>query len=294
MTLELQHIHKSFGSTKAVSNVSFTLAEGEVLGLLGRNGAGKTTTIKIILGLLRHEQGEIRWKGASFHRDHLSIGYLPEERGLYQKSTVVDQLSYFAQLEGMSKKRSLQAIDHWLEKLEITEHRNKKAGDLSKGNQQKIQLIATLMHDPELLILDEPFSGLDPINANLLSSIIEELVKQKKTVILSSHRMDQIEPFCENVCLLKNGAVVSAGRLREIKENYGYRNVSIPHEAAVERVLMNAALPYEQKVNELVVRVKNDEEAFAIFEKLKAAEVHVRSFKLLEPTLHEIFLEKVK
>jgi len=195
MGLNIQYLSKSFGETKAVQNLSITLEKGQVLGLLGRNGAGKTTTIKMILGLQTPNQGEITWDGSSLDRSKVSIGYLPEERGLYLKSKINEQLRYFGELEGMSRKQADDAIDYWLEKLEISNYKMKKANELSKGNQQKIQLIATLMHNPELIILDEPFSGLDPVNANLLTTIIEEQITAGKTVILSSHRMEQIENF---------------------------------------------------------------------------------------------------
>ncbi|UZJ78014.1 ABC transporter ATP-binding protein [Fictibacillus sp. KU28468] len=294
MALELQYLHKSFGHTKAVSNLSLTLPAGEVLGLLGRNGAGKTTTIKMILGLLVPDQGEILWKGSLLDRSQVSIGYLPEERGLYQKSKVSDQLRYFAELEGMDRQSANKAIDYWLEKLQIPEHKHKKASDLSKGNQQKIQLIATLIHDPELLILDEPFSGLDPVNSNMLSAIIEEQVKKKKTVILSSHRMEQIESFCENVCLMKDGQAVIHGRLSEIKQNYGYRNLTLFNHEDMEEKLKAWKVSYEKKMNDLLVRVKDDSEAFELFNRLHQANVPIRYFKMLEPTLNEIFLEKVR
>ncbi|MCQ6266841.1 ATP-binding cassette domain-containing protein [Fictibacillus sp. WQ 8-8] len=294
MALELQYLHKSFGHTKAVSNLSLTLPAGEVLGLLGRNGAGKTTTIKMILGLLVPDQGEILWKGSLLDRSQVSIGYLPEERGLYQKSKVSDQLRYFAELEGMDRQSANKAIDYWLEKLQIPEHKDKKASDLSKGNQQKIQLIATLIHDPELLILDEPFSGLDPVNANMLSAIIEEQVKKKKTVILSSHRMEQIESFCENVCLMKDGQAVIHGRLSEIKQNYGYRNLTLFNHEDMEEKLKAWKVSYEKKMNDLLVKVKDDSEAFELFNRLHQANVPIRYFKMLEPTLNEIFLEKVR
>ncbi|WP_062236250.1 ABC transporter ATP-binding protein [Fictibacillus sp. FJAT-27399] len=294
MALELQYLHKSFRHTKAVSNLSLTLPAGEVLGLLGRNGAGKTTTIKMILGLLVPDQGEILWKGSLLDRSQVSIGYLPEERGLYQKSKVSDQLRYFAELEGMDRQSANKAIDYWLEKLQIPEHKHKKASDLSKGNQQKIQLIATLIHDPELLILDEPFSGLDPVNANMLSAIIEEQVKKKKTVILSSHRMEQIESFCENVCLMKDGQAVIHGRLSEIKQNYGYRNLTLFNHEDMEEKLKAWKVSYEKKMNDLLVKVKDDSEAFELFNRLHQANVPIRYFKMLEPTLNEIFLEKVR
>lgn len=227
MGLNIYQLSKSFGETKAVQNLNISLEKGHVLGLLGRNGAGKTTTIKMLLGLLTPDQGEITWEDGRLDRSKVSIGYLPEERGLYLKSKINEQLRYFGELEGMSRKQADDAIDYWLDKLDIAKYKTKKASELSKGNQQKIQLIATLMHNPELIILDEPFSGLDPVNANLLSAIIEEQITAGKTVILSSHRMEQIESFCEQICLMKEGEAIVKGRLDDIKQNYGYRNLSL-------------------------------------------------------------------
>ncbi|KSU84249.1 ATP-binding cassette domain-containing protein [Fictibacillus enclensis] len=294
MSLNLKNVDKSFGKTHAVSEFTVNLPKGQVLGLLGRNGAGKTTTIKMILGLLVPDAGEIYWEGAPLDREKISIGYLPEERGLYQKSKVSDQLRYFAELEGMDRQSANQAIDYWLEKLEIQEHKEKKASDLSKGNQQKIQLIATLIHDPELLILDEPFSGLDPVNANMLASIIEEQVKMKKTVILSSHRMEQIETFCEKVCLMKDGKTVIQGNLSEIKQNYGYRNLTLHNDGELENKLQEWKIVFEKTLNEVKLKVRDESEAFELFSRLHSAHIPIRYFKMLEPTLNEIFLEKVK
>ncbi len=218
MSLQIQNLTKQFGESKAVNSLQISLPKGEVLGLLGRNGAGKTTTIKMLLGLLTPNEGSITWDGKPFGTSGVTIGYLPEERGLYTKSRVIDQLRYFGRLEGMTKKEVDLAIDHWLDRLAIPEYKFKTAGELSKGNQQKIQLIAALLHNPELLILDEPFSGLDPVNAGMLASIIEEQVQSGKTIILSSHRMEQVEAFCQHVCILKKGEAVVKGQLSDIKK----------------------------------------------------------------------------
>lgn len=292
MTLQITNIHKEFGNHIAVNDLSITLEKGQVLGLLGRNGAGKTTTIKILLGLLTPTSGSITWDGKPVTNDNLSIGYLPEERGLYSKTKVSDQLRYFGRLEGMSSSEVNTQIDYWLERLEITEHKNKKASELSKGNQQKIQLIATLLHNPQLIILDEPFSGLDPVNANMLGDVIQEEITKGKTVIFSSHRMEQVESFCENVCILNKGEVVLQGELKSIKQNYGFKNLIL--ETHTSPIFEEHSIAYEIRNNQLYTKVESDIDALNILYKLKEENIELHHFQLLEPTLHEIFIERAR
>ncbi|ALC88605.1 ABC transporter ATP-binding protein [Bacillus sp. FJAT-18017] len=293
MGLEIRNLTKRYGENVAVNNISLELQEGQVLGLLGRNGAGKTTTIKMMLGLVGRDSGEILWNGHPFHRDELSIGYLPEERGLYPKTKVSEQLRYFGELEGLSKKKAIERIDYWLEKFEITDYKNKLASDLSKGNQQKIQIIATLLHDPDIIILDEPFSGLDPVNATMLGNVIEELVALKKTIILSSHRMESIEMFCENVCLMKQGNIEVAGKLQKVKDDYGYKNLKITSAQKLEPVFGKFNLPFEKNGNVYIAKVHNEKEGMDILNAAASTGITLQNFSLLEPTLHQIFVERV-
>ena len=221
MSLKVDNIVKTYGSYRAVDGLSFEMTEPGVFALLGTNGAGKTTSIRIILGMLSADSGSVTWHGKRFCTANESIGYLAEERGLYPKYKIMDQLLYFTSLKGMKKPQAVKALDYWFERLGVQEYRNMRAEQLSKGNQQKIQLIAALAPDPELLILDEPLSGLDPVNAELFKSVIREEIKKNKYVIMSSHQMSTIEEFCRGIVILNKGKTVLQGDLNEIKKGYG-------------------------------------------------------------------------
>lgn len=220
MILELKNIEKSFGEKKVLTGVSFKAEGGKAFGLLGRNGAGKTTSIRILMDVFPANSGEVLIDGQPIDYNKIGIGYLPEERGLYPKKIIIDQLTYFAELKGMSRKEAVQSIDYWLGRLGMTEYRNKKLETLSKGNQQKIQLITALAHDPDIIILDEPFSGLDPVNAMLLKDVVKEQIAKGKIVLFSSHQMSYIEEFCDSIAILNNGVVALHGDLHDIKRDY--------------------------------------------------------------------------
>ena len=213
MILELKNINKSFGDKQVLEGISFTAEGGKALGLLGRNGAGKTTTIRILMNVFPANSGEVLIDGRPVNYDRISTGYLPEERGLYPKKLIIDQLVYFAELKGMNTKDAVRSVDAWLARLGMSEYRNKKLETLSKGNQQKIQLITALAHDPHIVILDEPFSGLDPVNAALLKDVVKELINKGKIVLFSSHQMSYIEEFCDSIAIINAGKIAISGDL---------------------------------------------------------------------------------
>ncbi len=216
MILELRSIEKSFGEKKVLTGVSFKAEGGKAFGLLGRNGAGKTTSIRILMGVFPADSGEVLIDGQPIDYSKIGIGYLPEERGLYPKKLIIDQLTYFAELKGMDHKGAVKAVDYWLDRLGMTEYRNKRLDTLSKGNQQKIQLVTALAHDPGIVILDEPFSGLDPVNAMLLKDVVKEQISKGKIVLFSSHQMSYIEEFCDSIAILNAGHIALCGDLHDI------------------------------------------------------------------------------
>ncbi|MDO3411360.1 ATP-binding cassette domain-containing protein [Saccharibacillus sp. CPCC 101409] len=294
MTLEIRNLGKRYGDKTVVDGVSLTVREGQAFGLLGGNGAGKTTTIRSVLGLLEYEQGEVLWNGKNFAANRPSIGYLPEERGLYPKETVSEQLLYLARLEGMKKAAAQQALKGWLERLDIAEHEHKRVEQLSKGNQQKVQIISALLHDPELVILDEPFSGLDPVNSDMLSSVVKEELARGKAMIFSSHQMMQVEQFCEDICILKKGIVQIDGRLDDIKRSYGRSSLILRSEADLAPVLQAGGYEGTKRgAGEWALKIDSEEEAFGLMRRLAQEGVPLLKFEIKEPTLHEIFIEKV-
>lgn len=294
MGLELKDVCKSFGTKEAVKHLSLTIDKPGVYGLLGTNGAGKTTTIRMILGIIKRTSGTITWNGKEVTRENVNFGYMPEERGVYPKTKIFDQLMYFARLKGMKVKEATEAIDYWLKRLDMEEYRNMLAEKLSKGNQQKIQFIIAVMNDPELIVLDEPFSGLDPVNTEMLSKVVEELVSKNKYIIMSSHQMSSIEEFCSNLTILNRGNTVLQGNLEEIKESYPSEKIEIISKDNIEELIKNQGLEIlENRENHYLVRIKEQTEGQNLFKKLTENNINLSKFEFKKPTLNEIFIEKV-
>ena len=294
MGLILENVSKTFIDQKAVDNISFKIDKPGVFALLGTNGAGKTTTIRMMLGIIKKDTGTITWNGKAVDRKNVKFGYLPEERGIYPKATIVDQLEYLAKLKGMSKIEANKSIDYWLEKMKMTEYKFQTAEKLSKGNQQKIQFITAVMHNPELVVLDEPFSGLDPVNTELLKNIILELVDEGKYIVMSSHQMNSVEEFCQDVVILNKGKTVLKGNLNEIKDSYKVNKIEIDTKLDISQLIKDKGLEIkEQTDRKSIVAIKNEEQANELLEEIVNRKIPINKFELIRPTLHEIFIEKV-
>lgn len=306
MSLIVNHLHKKYGEKTVLEDLSFTMEGPGVYALLGTNGAGKTTAIRMMLGILAKDGGEVLWNGAPLSAESCNIGYLAEERGLYPKCPLMEQLIYFATLRGVSKDDAKKRIKYFAERLDVTEYlypaatkRNKKPGSLkadqlSKGNQQKIQFMISLLSNPELIVLDEPLSGLDPINTDVFKSIIKEEIAAGKYLIMSSHQMATVEEFCTDITILAKSKTVLLGNLNEIKKSYGRINLHLKTETDV-RELINAsgALILSEKENEYDIKVSGEAQANALLSSLITNNVPLVTFDLREPSLHEIFVEKV-
>lgn len=293
MSLKVDGIVKKYGDYTAVDNLSFEMKEPGVFALLGTNGAGKTTSIRIILGMLSCDKGEVTRNGKQFLAANEPIGYLAEERGLYPKITIMDQLLYFTTLKGMRKDDAMKALDYWFDRLGVNEYRNKRAEQLSKGNQQKIQLIAALAPNPELLILDEPLSGLDPVNAELFKSVIREEMKKNKYIIMSSHQMGTIEEFCSDIVILNKGKTVLQGNLNEIKKGYGRVKLSVKTEGDITALAQQCGLTVtEETPNGTSFNVSEEAQAHKLLNMIMSSNIPLIKYELREPTLNEIFIEK--
>lgn len=294
MGIIVENVSKTYIDKKAVDNISFEFNKPGVFALLGTNGAGKTTTIRMILGIIKKDSGKITWNGKNVDRKAVNFGYLPEERGIYPKTKIVDQLVYFAKLKGMSKQEAEKAVDYWLERLKMTEYKNMTAEKLSKGNQQKIQFITAVMHDPELIVLDEPFSGLDPVNTDILRDIILELVEKGKYIIMSSHQMESVEAFCEEIVILNKGKTVVKGNLNEIKEKYPVNKVEIETKDDITKLIENLDCKIKKHVGKkYIVEFNEEKQADEILKHLVINDVKLEKYEIVRPTLHEIFVEKV-
>ena len=290
MILELKNIDKSFGEKEVLKGVSFTAEGGKAFGLLGRNGAGKTTSIRILMNVFPANSGEVLIDGKPIDYNKIGIGYLPEERGLYPKKLIIDQLVYFAELKGMNKKEAIQSVDFWLARLGMSEYRNKRLDTLSKGNQQKIQLITALAHDPEIVILDEPFSGLDPVNAMLLKDVVKEQISRGKIVLFSSHQMSYIEEFCDSIAIINAGKVAISGDLHEIKRNYRRDKlvVSTVDPAPIKRDLGSVCT--EREDGTLLIALQSPAEKQSMMKRLVEG-YDIDEVKVFEPSLNDIFVE---
>ena len=301
MKLEVKNIHKSFGEKEVLHGICFSVESGKALGLLGRNGAGKTTTIRILMDVFHANSGEILMDGKKFVPSDFQIVYLPEERGLYPKRTVSDQMVYLANLRGLNSKDARVNTKKWLTRLEVAEYENRKLETLSKGNQQKVQLAATLVANPDIVILDEPFSGLDPVNSQILKDVVNELIAEGKLVIFSSHQMSYVEEFCDNIAIINQGEVVLDGRLKEIKREYGRNrlmlaavNYSTEQLAEkVDREFSGLITVSDRKKEFLVLELAEGRNGKDVLERLAESDIEVERFGSYEPSLNDIFVAKV-
>ena len=294
MGLKVENVSKSFGEKLAVDNISFEINEPGVFGLLGTNGAGKTTTIRMMLGILKKDSGEITWNGKAVERKNVNFGYLPEERGIYPKTKIYEQLMYFAELKGMKKEEAIKEIDYWMKRLKVEEYKNMQAEKLSKGNQQKIQFITAILHSPELIVLDEPFSGLDPVNTELLKSVIIELVEKGKYIVMSSHQMASIEEFCSNVVIINKGKTVLKGNLKEIKDSYPATKLIIDVKQDIKQYITEQGMKIEKELdNNYEIKIENEEQAHNLLRTLVNNNILIEKFDLQKPSLNDIFIEKV-
>lgn len=293
-TIELTKVRKSYDQFVAVNDLSFSIEQGGVFGLLGPNGAGKTSTIRMMIGITVPDSGQITLFGKPFERKSLNkVGYLPEERGLYKKMKILDQLVFLGELHGMTAGSAKQKAVEWCKRLEIDAWLMKKVEELSKGMQQKIQFIAALLHDPDFIIMDEPFFGLDPVNATLLKDVMLDLKKQGKTILFSTHRMDQVEKLCDSICLINKGTAVLQGDLKTIKAGYGKNNVQIEYEGNGDFLEKNPLVStYNNYGNYVEVRLAPGADAQQLLH-MVAEKSRVNKFELMEPSLEEIFINTV-
>lgn len=293
MGLIVKNVSKTFGDKLVVNNINFEMNEPGVFGLLGTNGAGKTTTIRMILNIVKKDTGVISWNSIPTAGQTPNFGYLPEERGLYPKTKIIEQLIYFALLRGISREKAKKDIKFWLERMEASQYTNMPAEKLSKGNQQKIQFIASIIHDPELIFMDEPFSGLDPVNTELFKGVVNELIDRKKYIIMSSHQMATVEEFCKNVLILKNGETVLSGNLKEIKHGYGRNNLIVSCEGNITELAGEEGITsFRRNAEGYEFKISKEEQAYRLLEKMLNKKLLPDKFEIREPSLHEIFIEK--
>lgn len=294
MVLKLENVTKKFKDFTAVDNLSISIPEKEMFGFLGANGAGKTTTFRMILGILYPTSGTVSWNDRPIdYSTSPNIGYLPEERGLYPKLKVKDQVIYLAQLRGMNKQDALRELKFWLERFRVPEYLDKKVEELSKGNQQKIQLITAIIHKPKLLILDEPFSGLDPVNVEMLKDAVLDLKKTGTTIVFSSHQMHHVEEMCEHLCIMHHGKPVVHGSLKEIKRSFGKKNLIVHGDFDMEFLRnYSGVVKSKQTAEGIELQIVGEYVAEKILQDI-VGKGFIRRFILEEPSLNDIFIEKV-
>lgn len=302
MRLEVKDIHKSFGEKEILKGISFSVESGRALGLLGRNGAGKTTTIRTLMDVFHANSGEILLDGKTFNPRKVQIGYLPEERGLYPKREVLEQMIYLARLRGTGRKQAQENAKKWLARLEVAQYEKVLLETLSKGNQQKVQLASTLVCDPDIVILDEPFSGLDPVNSQILQEVVKELIADGKIVIFSSHQMSYVEEFCEDIVMINHGEVVLDGNLSEIKKEYGKNQlvISAVNQSLDElKTLLTSQFSDLVEVtgrtkNDLIVKLISEAGRMQLLQRLSAIDtLEIEHFETYKPSLNDIFVAKV-
>lgn len=300
MELQVQDLHKSFDGREVLHGISFSIVSGKALGLLGRNGAGKSTTIRILMDVFKADCGAMSMDGKVFHAKDYNIGYLPEERGLYPKKKISEQLIYLATLRGLSRTAAKTNFKKWMKRLGITEYENRVLDTLSKGNQQKVQLAQTLMCDPDIVILDEPFSGLDPVNSQILKEVVQEQIQLGKLVIFSSHQMNYVEEFCEDIVILHHGDVVLQGNLKQIKKEYGKNRIvlrALYPDAEQFRLLLETQCQdllhiYEEKDGGFIVELQPYVNKRDVLTKMLELEVDLEAFQMYEASLTDIFVSK--
>ena len=300
MELQVHDLHKSFDGREVLHGISFSISSGKALGLLGRNGAGKSMTIRILMDVFKADQGNMSMNGKTFHAKDYNIGYLPEERGLYPKKKVSEQLIYLATLRGLSHGEAKANLKKWLKRLGIEEYENRVLDTLSKGNQQKVQLAQTLMCDPDIVILDEPFSGLDPVNSQTLKEVVQEQIQDGKLVIFSSHQMNYVEEFCEDIVILHHGDVVLQGNLKQIKKEYGKNRIVIralyPKKQEFRELLETQCQEllhiYEEKDGGFIIELQPNVNKRDVLTRMLELEVDLEAFQLYEASLTDIFVSK--
>ncbi len=294
--LQLDNLKKYYATQKAVDDISFSIEEGSIFGLLGPNGAGKTTLLRMITGIFYPDEGTITFDGKRFdpENDIVKIGYMPEERGLYKKMKIGEQALYLAQLKGLSRSDAMQKIKFWFEKLEMQSWWNKKIEDLSKGMSQKLQFVTTVLHQPKLIILDEPFSGLDPVNANLIKDEIFNLAQQGSTIIFSTHRMEQVEEICDHIVLVNLGRKILDGTVKQIKQDFKENLFGIQLTAMPDTFTSDAFEVVQRKDNKLTVKINEGYYSNDVLQHFIQQHSMIESFHEILPSLNEIFIREVE